>query len=126
LSKPECHHLHGHAVPFGKLFDSVFVVNIYSASGGYIAPQPIFRHEQRHSEFVRLIVALAPTAAKARWATFRVARDAGYYEGRDGFSRFLSDVGHISEITAINAQSRISGHRPIGAPRDWCWTALTA
>jgi len=65
------------------------------------------------------MVALATTRDRARFSVFRAGKEAGYFDGRDGFSRFLARVGHISEIDQIAAQSRIGGHRPIGAPQDW-------
>lgn len=69
------------------------------------------------------IVALAQKPSNARWAVFRHGNDAGYYTGRDGFARFLVDVGRVCELTAQQARTRIGGHAPVGAPRDWEWPA---
>jgi hypothetical protein len=71
------------------------------------------------------IVAVALKPSKARWAVFLQGKEAGYYDGRDGFSRFLTDVGRIVEITADQARQRIGGHKPVGAPRDWEWGGVS-
>lgn len=68
------------------------------------------------------VVALASNKSKARWAAFRAGNEAGLYQGQDGFSRFLTDVGRVLEITTQEARRRIGGHVPAGAPRDWEWT----
>lgn len=67
------------------------------------------------------IVALAATSGKARWRVFLLGKDAGHFNGRDGFSRFLTDVGRIREISAQEARRQIGGHSPVGAPKGWDW-----
>lgn len=64
-------------------------------------------------------VALAATAAKAKWAVFKCGREAGYYSGRDGPARFFAALGFVAEIDESEVSCRIGGHRPIGAGPEW-------
>lgn len=67
------------------------------------------------------VVAVAPTRDKARWAAFTAGKEAGYYDERGGFSRFLADVGNIRSMLIDEARARLGGHIPAGAPRGWQW-----
>lgn len=60
------------------------------------------------------IAAVAESAGKAKSATFRAAQDAGYYHGRDGFRRFLSDVGQPIEVRESEARQRVGHHKMVG------------
>lgn len=67
------------------------------------------------------LVALAPTRDKATAAVFKAGKDAGYFDGRDGFHRFLCRVGQVVEIPQREARSRLDYMNPVGAPRSWEW-----
>jgi hypothetical protein len=64
-------------------------------------------------------VILAATAAKAKWATLKSAKEAGYFKGSEGSARYFASLGCIREIDEREARSRIGGHRPIGAGPEW-------
>lgn len=49
-----------------------------------------------------------PTAGAARYAAFRAIREAGYFSGRDGFRRFLSEVSvRPASESAVRCAPRI-------------------
>jgi hypothetical protein len=59
-------------------------------------------------------VAVGENAAKARFAVFAAGRDAGYFEGKDGFRDFLAASGKASKITEAAARAIIGGHKAAG------------
>ena len=59
-------------------------------------------------------VAVGETAAKARYAVFQAARDAGYFSGPFGFRDFLTASEAPSKITEEQARTRIGYHKVAG------------
>jgi len=55
---------------------------------------------------------IADTAGKARWADFCCAREAGYFQGRDGFREYLSRVVTLHHGNAPSPTLQGTGASP--------------
>ncbi len=60
------------------------------------------------------LVAVGETAAKARYAVFKAAREAGYFAGPFGFRDFLTASEAPSRLTEDQARSRLGWHLAAG------------
>lgn len=59
-------------------------------------------------------IAVGETAGKARYAVFQSGRDAGYFDGPDGFRRFLECSCSPIEISQDDALAIVGRHRVHG------------
>ena len=59
-------------------------------------------------------VAVGETERAARWAVFSAGKEAGYFDGKDGFRRFLQASGKPAKITEAAARTIIGDHKAAG------------
>lgn len=59
-------------------------------------------------------VAVGETERAARWAVFKAGKEAGYFDGKDGFRRFLRASGKPAKITEAAKRAIMGDHKVAG------------